>query len=448
MSVELVVRGGTVVTMDGRRTTARMDMRVRGGRIVELGPELPIRGPAHVVDATGCAVIPGLIHTHIHLCQVLFRNHAEDRALLPWLKERIWPLEAAHDPATLRTSALLGLAELLKSGATAALDMGTVHHHDAVFEAASDVGFRLTSGKAMMDHGEGVPDGLRETTLQSLRESDRLAARWHGARGGLLSYAYAPRFVPSCSPALLDGVAGRVAEGARLHTHASENLDEIALVRRTTGLENIAYLRKLGLLSPRTTIAHAVHLVDDELTHLAETGTSVAHCPSANLKLASGIADVVTLHSRGVNVGLGGDGAPCNNNLDLWREMKLAGLLPRLKHGPAALPAMTVLEMATLAGARSLGLEREIGSLEVGKRADFAVVDLERAHVQPVGTQPDEIATALVYASQAADVRHVYVDGAPAVKDGRLVRIDETSLVADARRALSVLRSRAGLERS
>jgi 5-methylthioadenosine/S-adenosylhomocysteine deaminase len=389
--------------------------------------------------------LPGLIHTHVHLCQVLFRNHAEDRALLPWLKERIWPLEAAHDPATLRTSVLLGLAELLKSGATAALDMGTVHHHDAVFEAARDVGFRLTSGKAMMDAGEGVPDGLRETTAQALEESDRLASKWEGAVGGLLAYAYAPRFVPSCSPALLDGVAARIAAGGRLHTHGSENPDEVALVKRTTGLDNIAYLGKLGLLSPRSTIAHAVHLADAEIDLLAERGVSVAHCPSANLKLASGIADVVTLRRRRVNVGLGGDGAPCNNNLDLWREMKLAGLLPRLRHGPAALPAMSVLEMATVNGARALGRERQIGSLELGKRADFIVVDLQRAHVQPVGTDPDTLATALVYASQASDVRHVYVDGQPAVRDGRLVRIDEASLIEDARRALTLLQRRAGL---
>lgn len=442
---DLIIRGGTVVTMDGTRRVGAFDVRVRAGRIAEVGPALAVDGAAQVVDARGCAVIPGLVHAHVHLCQVLFRNFAEDRPLLPWLEERIWPLEAAHDPTTLRTSALLGMAEMLRSGATAALDMGTVRHHDAVFEAARDAHFRLQSGKAMMDAGERVPAGLRETTAASLAESDRLAHAWQGAAEGRLSYAYAPRFVPSCSPELLAAVASRVAAGARLHTHASENPDEIAFVRKLTGLENVQYLARLGLLSPRTTIAHGVHLVDDEVDLLARHGTSVAHCPSANLKLASGVADTVKLLSRGVNVGLGADGAPCNNNLDLWREMKLAGLLPRLRHGPGALPAMAVLEMATLGGARALGLEAQIGSIEVGKQADLAVVDLQRLHVQPVGEGAQELATALVYASQAADVRHVFVDGRQVVKAGRLTTIDEEALLAAVARDARAVRMRAGL---
>jgi 5-methylthioadenosine/S-adenosylhomocysteine deaminase len=440
----VLLRGGTVVAVDRARTVARLDVRLEGGRIAALGPNLDAAG-CHVVDATGCAVLPGFVHAHVHLCQVLFRNFAEDRALLPWLAERIWPLEAAHDPQTLRTSARLGMAELLKSGATAALDMGTVHHHDAVFEAARELGFRLTSGKAMMDAGEGVPAGLRETTRSSLDESDRLLRDWQGAADGRLSYAFAPRFVPSCSQELLAEVASRVQGGARLHTHASENLDEIDLVRRTTGLENVAYLGKLGLLSPTTCIAHGVHLSESELTLLASSGTSIAHCPSANLKLASGIADVVALRRARVNVGLGGDGAPCNNNLDMWREMKLAGLLPRLKHGPSALAAYEVLEMATLGGARALGIDDKVGSLEVGKQADVVVVDLQKTHVQPLHDRVDGLLTALVYASQASDVRHVFVDGHQLVESGRLTQVDEAQLLADVERDARRVRERAGL---
>lgn len=432
--------------MDAQRRVVAADVRVRSGRITEVGPALEPGEDAQVVDARGCAVLPGLVHSHVHLCQVLFRNMAEDRPLLPWLAERIWPLEAAHDAQTLRTSAQLGIAELLLSGATAALDMGTVRHHDAVFEAARDAGFRLTSGKAMMDHGEDVPPGLAESTEDSIAESDRLARQWEGAAEGRLGYAYAPRFVPSCSEALLAAVAARVKSGARLHTHASENLDEVALVRRLSGgLENVAYLGKLGLLSPRTTIAHGVHLAPEELAELARAGATVAHCPSANLKLASGIADTVALRAAGVNVGLGGDGAPCNNNLDLFREMKLAALLPRLKHGPAALSAMAVLEMATLGGARALGLEAELGSVEAGKKADLVVVDLERPHVQPVGSGAEALATALVYASQAADVRHVFVDGRALVWDRKLTTIDQGQLLADARRDAQRVRERAGI---
>ena len=425
MAGGLLIRGGTAVTLDPARRVARLDLRIHGSLITEIGPELPVRDDS-VIDAVDCAVIPGLVHAHVHLCQVLFRNAAEDRALLPWLRERIWPLEGAHDATSLRASAELGIAELLLSGATCALDMGTVRHHDVVFEAARDLGIRLCSGKAMMDSGGDVPATLRETTTESLSESDRLRDRWEGAAEGRLSYAYAPRFVLSCSPELLGEVARRVAGGARLHTHASENTEETAAIRAQFGQDNVELLRSLGLLSPRTVVAHGVHLSDAEVMLLSESGTTVAHCPSANLKLASGIADVPRLLAAGVNVGLGADGAPCNNNLDLWREMKLAGLLPRLKYGPAALSAAKVLELATLGGARALGLADRIGSLEVGKRADLAIVDLMRPHLQPVG---DDVVTALVYAGQASDVRTVLVDGRVVVRDRRLVMGDERAIV-------------------
>lgn len=441
---DLVIRGGTVVTMDAQRRVGAFDVHVRGSRIVAVGPSLPVPSGAQVVDATGRAVIPGLVHTHVHLCQVLFRHMAEDRALLPWLRERIWPLEAAHDAESLRTSTALGLAELLLSGATCALDMGTVHHHDEVFSAARDLGFRLCSGKAMMDAGGDVPAGLRETTEDSIRESDRLRDTWDGACDGRLTYAYAPRFVLSCSPELLRTVAERVQQGARLHTHASENPDEVAAVREATGLDNVEYLDRLGLLTERSTLAHAVHLSDDEVSLLARSRASVAHCPSANLKLASGIADVPRLLEAGVNVGLGADGAPCNNNLDLWREMKLAGLLPRLKYGPAAIEAQRVFELATIGGARALGLGDEIGSLEAGKRADLAIVDLQVPHVQPLPDEAGpELYTALVYASQASDVRTVLVDGAMVVRERRLLTGNLDAICAQAKVDARRVRERA-----
>ncbi len=436
----LLIRGGMAVTMDAHRTVAPLDVRVSGPLIAEVGPNLVANGDT-VVDATGCAVLPGLVHAHLHLCQVLFRSAAEDRTLLPWLRERIWPLEAAHDPESLRASAELGIAELLLSGATCALDMGTVRDHDVVFEAARELGLRLTSGKAMMDAGDDVPAGLRESSEESLAESDRLRATWSDEAEGRLQYAYAPRFVLSCSDALLGGVAERLSSGARVHTHASENVDEIAAVQARFGRPNVEALGALGLLSERTTVAHAIHVSPSEISILADTKTSVAHCPSSNLKLGSGVARVPELLRAGVTVGLGADGAPCNNNLDLWREMKLAGLLPRIAHAPGVLSAMDVLEMATLGGARALGLADRIGSLEAGKRADVIIVDLMKPHLQPVGA---EVVTALVYAAQASDVRSVYVDGRLLVSDGKLVHADADRVVRVAVEQASKVRSRAG----
>src|SRR5690349_19077842 len=200
--VALAIRGGTVVTMDPLRAVLDADVLINSaGRITALatrgssdGSQMPAAAE-RVIDATGMLVVPGLVQAHLHLCQTLFRGLAEDRPLLAWLGERIWPLEAAHDPASLRASARLGIAELLLGGTTAVLDMGTVHHTDALFETASEMGIRYTGGKAMMDAGDGVPDGLRETTAASLRESDRLAAKWHEQQAGCLRYAYSPRFV-------------------------------------------------------------------------------------------------------------------------------------------------------------------------------------------------------------------------------------------------------------
>src|SRR5262245_47211858 len=227
--------------MDPLRSVLVADVLVGpDGRIAAL-TEPSARTPAQrSVDASGLTIVPGLIQSHVHLCQTLFRGLAEEQRLLAWLRERIWPLEAAHDPASLRASARLGIAELLLGGTTAVLDMGTVHHTDALFEAAEAAGIRYTGGKAMMDTGEGVPPGLRETADGSLAESEALAGRWHGGAGGRLRYAYCPRFVLSCSTALLRAAGQRAgAAGLLVHTHASEQLDEVAAVRRRLGAPNI-----------------------------------------------------------------------------------------------------------------------------------------------------------------------------------------------------------------
>src|SRR5919202_3147597 len=188
-AAELAVRGGTIVTMDPLRTVLVADILVdAGGRIAALA-EPSAKVPAQrSLDASGLVVVPGLVQAHVHLCQTLFRGLAEGRPLLAWLRERIWPLEAGHDPDSLRASARLGIAELLLGGTTCLLDMGTVHHTDILFETAAEMGIRYTGGKAMMDAGDGVPEGLRESTSTALRESDRLAATWHEREGGRLRY--------------------------------------------------------------------------------------------------------------------------------------------------------------------------------------------------------------------------------------------------------------------
>jgi 5-methylthioadenosine/S-adenosylhomocysteine deaminase len=208
--LDTLIRGGVVVTCDLTSRVVEADVLVRAGRIdaiLERGRRASIeaRGPARVLDARGCAVMPGFVQAHVHLCQALFRGMADDLPLLEWLTRRIWPLEAAHDEASLTASAELGLAELLRGGTTTILDMGTVRHHDAVMAACLASGIRAVSGKAMMDRGDGVPRGLRESTRSSLRESERLAREWTGKGDGRLGYALAPRFILSCSESRVGG---------------------------------------------------------------------------------------------------------------------------------------------------------------------------------------------------------------------------------------------------
>src|SRR5678815_5704613 len=327
-------------------------------------------------------------------------------------------MEAAHTPASITASARLGIAELIKGGTTSALTMETVNHTREVFKVVEETGFRATVGKCMMDKGDEVPRALQEQTASSIEESLALLDEWHGKAGGRIRYCFAPRFAISCTRELLARV-GELARvrGVMVHTHASENRTECELVQQESGLRNITYLDSVGLTGRHVALAHCVHLSNDEIRTLKTTGTNVVHCPSSNLKLGSGIAPVVALLEEGVSVSLGADGAACNNRLDMFTEMRTAALLQKALHGPEVLAASRVLRMATIDGARALGLESEIGSLEVGKRADVAVIRLERLHTTPV----KDVVSALVYSSEQDDVDTVIIDGDLLMRERRLL---------------------------
>ena len=430
---EVVFRGGTILTIDPQHRVVTGDVACQGGAIVQVGGDYTPRSRDYtVVDCAGCIVMPGLVQAHVHTCQTLARGRADDMELLDWLRTVVWPYEAALDEAAITASAELACAELLLGGTTAILDMATVHHTDAVFAAAERSGIRATIGKAMMDAPDPqIPPGLRESTRASLDESARLIQRWHGSAAGRLRYAYAPRFVLSCTDELLREVGAAARQrGVRIHTHASENQGEIALVRQRFGKDNIAVLDELGLLGDHCCIAHCVHLSADERRLLAARGAHVCHCPSSNLKLASGICPVPELIAAGIAVAIGADGAPCNNNLDGFHELRLTALLHKPRFGPRALPAPEVVRMATLGGAAALGLADQIGSLEVGKRGDVIAVDVTALHTVPAASPWSVIA----YAATACDVRHVAVDGTMIIID-RTIRTLELPRVRDRARA-------------
>lgn len=427
--------------MDPRGSIVHGDLLIRDDRIVAIG------GTGHsadeVIDAIDCAIVPGFIQTHLHLCQTLFRGSADDLALIDWLKKRVWPMEAAHSATSIAASAKLGIAELLKGGTTCALTMETVNHTEEVFRVVQESGFRATVGKCMMDKGDEVPSALREVTSESIEESLSLLGKWHGKADGRIRYCFAPRFAISCTRELLEEV-GRLSREHRvmIHTHASENPIECEIVERETGLRNVTYLDQVGIAGKHVALAHCVHLTDDEIETLVQTETNVVHCPSSNLKLGSGIAPIAKLLERGASVSLGADGAACNNRLDMFTEMRTAALLQKVLHGPEVLPAITALRMATIDGAKALGLDEEIGSLEIGKKADLSVVTLSRLHASP---QTGDVISSIVYSSQPGDVRHVFIDGQRLVNDTKLTTLNEDEIVRQAAEEVAKLQARAGV---
>jgi 5-methylthioadenosine/S-adenosylhomocysteine deaminase len=437
----LLIRNATILTMNHAFDIVEGDVLISEGRVAAMGVvEPPPLGPT--IDAGGDYLLPGFVQTHIHLCQTLFRGYADDMALLDWLRTRIWPMEAAHTPRSLAAAASLAAAELVQGGTTAVLTMETVHDTDAVFEALEPTGLRAVVGKCMMDADDAVPARLREQTHASIDESLALAARWHGGGQGRLRAAFAPRFAVSCSRELLDEV-GRLSRERSLlvHSHASENRDEIALVRQRTGLGNIEYFAATGLTAPHVCLAHCVWVDDREQALLSEGDVKVLHCPGSNLKLGSGLAPVAEMRRRGISVSLGADGAACNNHLDMFQEMRLAATLQAVRSGPGALTARDTLAMATREGARALGLDEEIGTIELGKRADLVLIRRGVPHITP---DPDPYTT-LVYAARPTDVRAVMVDGELLVSEGRPTRWDEAELSARARVEARGLAARAGL---
>lgn len=441
MSESILIKNGTIVTMDGANSIVRGDVLIRDGRIAEVGAAINSDADERV-DANGCAVLPGFVQTHIHLCQTLFRGAADDLSLIDWLKKRIWPMEAAHTRESIRASAELGIAELVRGGTTCALTMETVRHTEEVLRAVDETGFRATVGKCMMDKGDDLPAELHEETRASIDESLALIKEWHGKAHGRIRCCFAPRFAISCTRELLTEVAGLAREhGVMIHTHASENKSECEMVEHETGLPNVAYLDSIGVSGGHVMLAHCVHLNEDELETLNRTRTNVAHCPSSNLKLGSGIAQVANMLERGIPVSLGADGAPCNNRLDMFTEMRTAALLQKALHGPEVLPANRVLRMATIDGARALGIADQIGSVEVGKRADVIIIDLNRLHATPEA----DVVSSLVYAAESADVRTTIIEGRIVMRDRELKTMSEAEVIADANRESYALAKRAAI---
>jgi cytosine/adenosine deaminase-related metal-dependent hydrolase len=423
-TMPILIKKGLIVTVNQSSDIFQGDILVKDSKIADIGKDLN-EPNATIFDGSDYFITPGFIQTHVHLCQALFRNIADDLSLLDWLKKKIWPLEGQHTENSLRASARLGIAELLLGGTSTIMDMGTVNHMHTVFEEIEYSGIRAICGKTMMDWGD-IPDSLHETTSGSIDNSLKLLETWHNKADGRIKYAFSPRFVLSCTQELLSQTYRLSKEyDVHFHSHAAENREETQLVEQTYGTRNIILLEKLGIVGPEVCLAHCIWLNNKEKDILEQNDLKVLHCPGANLKLGSGIAPVPEYLERGISVSLGADGAPCNNNMDIFNEMRLAALIQKPENGPTAMDSETVFRMATIEGARALGLESQIGSIEVGKKADLVFCKLNEIRSIPF----ENIYSKVVYSTNSSNVNHLMIDGKWIVQDKKLSTYDINEII-------------------
>ncbi len=384
-----------------------------------------------IYDHPDLTLIPGFVQTHIHLCQTLFRGLADDLQLLDWLQKKIFPFENAHNKNSLKISAKLGINELLLGGTTTLLDMGTLRHQEVVFEEMISSGIRGYSGKCLIDENELFPS-FKSSTENELKYMNELANEFHNVEEGRIRYGFAPRFVLSCSEELLKETKSMMKDfpGSVYHTHSSENKNEIAKVRKKYNKENIEYFDSIKVLDDHTVLAHCIHLNENEKQILKNKNVKVAHCPSANLKLGSGIANIPDYIERGISVSIGADGPPCNNNLSVFTEMRLAALIQKPIHGAEAMDAKTVFKLATIEGAKALHLEHEVGSIEIGKKADLVLMDLN-SYVNSVSDNDEQVFSNLVYSSGTGNVRSVMIGGKWVISNGKSRIYDKNKLRVD-----------------
>lgn len=433
--LDLLVRGGAVVTMDGQGTLYEEGyVAIRDGRIVAVGSGSPDLPAAEVLEARGRAVMPGLVNAHTHAPMTLLRGLADDKELEDWLHNHMFPAEARNVTADfVGVGTRVALAEMIRGGTTTFGDM--YYFEDKVASETEKAGMRGVLAQAILDFP--APDN--KTWDAGLASVEKFASRWKGHP--LVTPAVGPHAPYTVSPEHLKQAAA-LAERLDIPVvmHVAEAPSETGYTLKNYGARPIPYLEGLGFLSERLVAAHAVQVTDAEIATLAKHGVGVAHCPQSNMKLCSGVAPVPAMLQAGLRLGLGTDGAASNNDLDLWEEMDTCAKVQKVvTDDPTVVSAREALTMGTMGGARALHMEDRIGSLEVGKRADLILVDLEAPHMVP----RYDLYSHLVYAAKASDVTHTLVDGRVLMRDRKLLTVDFEATRAEARRyAEQVARSR------
>jgi 5-methylthioadenosine/S-adenosylhomocysteine deaminase len=419
----------------GRRVIGRGSVVIEDGKISAVGKDVKIR-TEKTINARGKVVLPGLINAHTHLSMTLLRGVADDMPLMEWLEKKIWPIEDNLTAGDCYSGALLGSLEMIKSGTTCFADQ--YFFMEDVARAVEVAGLRSVLSRGIIELDD--PERRKKT----IREGERLVKNCQGMADGRITTMFGPHAPYTCSSECLM----QVKELARkykvgIHTHIAENQEEVERIDKKYGKRPVEYLKGIDFLGPEVLAAHCVWLTKHEIGIIKERGVKPVHNPVSNMKTASGVAPIPEMLEVGIPVALGTDGAASNNSLDMFTEMKFAALLNKVhKLDPTAVPAQAVLEMATIKGAIALGLQREIGSLEVGKKADIILVDLKKPHLAPL----HNVISHLIYSAVGSDVDTVIVDGEVLMQGREVLTLDEDKVLEDVQRVSDDLLARGGFK--
>lgn len=427
-SLDLLVTGGTLLTMNGTMDLLEnAAIGIREGRIAFVrtgGEDLPEARKR--LDATGCAILPGLVNTHTHAAMVCFRGLADDLPLMEWLERHIWPAEAKYvNREMVYAGTTLAAAEMLLSGTTTFCD--SYFYSSSAARAAVDAGMRAVIAQGFIDFPTpDSPDPSRQIEI-----AEHFVGTWRDRSPLVVPslFCHTPYTCSTGTMTTIKEAARRI--GVPFQTHLSETREEVDIIRKRYGKSPVGYLDSIGVLDEKTIAVHCNWIEEDELDLMADRGVKVSHNPESNLKLASGMAPVPKMLRRGIVVGLGTDGCASNNDLDLFGEIGTAAKIHKLMEmNPTVMDAETVLRMATIEGAKVLGLERDIGSVEPGKWADLILIDLDKPHFTPLYN----LCSHLVYVARGSDVTTAVIGGKIVMKDRRLLTIDRTAAMEEVRR--------------
>ncbi|MET1174710.1 amidohydrolase [Paenibacillus amylolyticus] len=415
--MSILIQQATILTMKDADAPFTGDIRVEGDRITQIADHIVPHPQDEIIDGRNKVAMPGLINAHQHTPMSLLRGFSDDLKLMDWLERKMLPAEARMNPEDIYWGAKLSIAEMIRSGTTAFADMYI--HMNEIAEAVKQTGMRasLTRGMVFMED-----DGGRR-----LQEAIDLVQRWSGAADGRITTMYGPHSPYTCPmEPLREVIALAVKEDIPLHIHLAETKEEVVKIRERYGMTPTEYLEEAGMLEQaHVLLAHGVHLNRRDIGRLKGIRGGVAHNPVSNLKLGCGIAPITEMLAQGINVGIGTDGAGSATTVDMFEEIKAATWLQKLDYGdPTRLPAKDVLSMATRGSASLLGLQDEVGMLELGCKADLILIDLAKPHLQPV----HEVESLLAYSVNGADVDTTIVNGQILMRGRKLLTIDEDEL--------------------